>query len=278
MRFRAGAVSPDEKEAMKMEEKDGPAGREMPEGVARFSDEELKLELKRLLSDGDTLARTLEILPSYARDLLGRVASGEISEEDFLREVFVGDCPNCEGSETVDCDLVEGIEDVTVGLCNVCGYLWCLECGVRVERGESCGHREACRVCMEDRDAYGECGISPNECPNIIEWMLGSGEFGLAASGCAWCGAEIGRDGEVFAIGARVKEGVEFTGISADRPRFLPVAVAGKVVPAMITFPDSRAKLEGNDVMFMACSEKCAKAFKVALVEEKSLNDRISLN
>lgn len=262
-----------------MDENGGrPDGTEEPEAQPGYTDEELKEELRRLLSDDEVLVETLENLPSYARDLLSRAASGDISEEEFLREVFVGDCPRCESSDTVDCDRVEGVEDVTVGLCNECGFTWCLECGVPVDRGEACGHWEICDECSEEKDEYEECGIPPFECPQVVEWMQGLGVFHLAGSGCAWCGAAIEEDMEVFAVGAGIKEGVDFTGVPEDESRFLPVVIGGRIVPAVITSPDSQAKIDGNDVMFMVCSGECAETLKRALEKEKETNDRISLN
>ena len=41
----------------------------------------------------------------------------------------------------------------------------------------------------------------------------------------------------------------------------------------MVTSEDSEAKRDGNDVMFLVCSEECGKEMKAALEEEKSLGD-----
>jgi|GEM_PF-416088 hypothetical protein len=243
-----------------------------------YSDDEFKEDLRRLLEDERLLTETAANLPDYARDLLSRAASGEISESEFLREVFVGDCPNCESRDTVDCDTVEGIEDITVGLCRDCGFTWCVECGVPVTRGEICPHWQVCEECEEEKDEYDECGIQPADCPFIVEWIQATSRIEVVQPGCAWCGADISDEEEVFAVGAKIKEGIDFVGERVASSGFLPVIVAGKVVPAVVTAPDSQAKLEGNDIMFMVCGEQCADALKKALEEEKDLIDRIGQN
>lgn len=234
--------------------------------------------LRKLFADESALAETLEFLSPYARGLVNRALAGEISEAEFLREVFVGDCPNCESTCTVDCQDVTDIEDVAVGLCHDCGYTWCLECGAQVERGEPCGHWEICGGCDEEKDEFGECGIPAFDCPLVVAWIAGSSGPGLEVPGCAWCGACMACEGEVFAIGARIEKGVGFTGANGTGSPLLPVVVAGRIIPAVVTSCDSQAKLEGNDIMFMVCGEGCAKALRGALIEEKSLHDRIKLN
>jgi hypothetical protein len=242
------------------------------------SDEELKEELRRLLAEDELLKDAIENLPDYARELLNRAASGDVSEAEFLREVFVGDCPNCSSVKTVDCDEIVGIEDITIGLCEDCGYIWCLECGVPVERGEICGHWQVCEDCEEEKDEYDECGIPPIECPYILEWMKGTGVLDVEAPGCAWCGEQIGEDAEVFAVGAKIKEGIDFVGDGIAGSPFLPVVIGGRLVSAVVTAADSQAKIDGNDIMFMVCSQECAEALKLELEKEKDIIDRTSLN
>ena len=58
--------------------------------------------------------------------LLDAATDSDISEDEFLMLVFVGDCPNCSSELTVCCDEVKEIDYPTVGLCKECGYMWCL--------------------------------------------------------------------------------------------------------------------------------------------------------
>jgi len=254
------------------EEGERPRGPERPL-PRNLDEEELKEGLRQLLSDADSLSGTLELLSPYARELVEAVASGAITEEEFLREVFVGDCPSCEGRSTTDCDDVAGILDVTVGLCRDCGYTWCLECGAATPPGGPCGHWEVCGECTEERDEFGECGIPLFDCPAVIDRTAA----GPGASLCAWCGVHTG-GADVFAIGAMMEKEFEFDGPTEEGCPMVPVAVAGRIVPAVVTAPGSRARLDGYDVMFVTCSEECAVALRGALSEERDRNDRNSLN
>ncbi len=71
----------------------------------------------------------------------------------------------------MDCSLVDGIEDITVGLCSVCGYLWCLECDASLLTSPACGHWLVCEICDEEKEHDGFCGIMPWDCKRISEWL-----------------------------------------------------------------------------------------------------------
>ncbi|MHB8110785.1 MAG: hypothetical protein ACYDHW_12230 [Syntrophorhabdaceae bacterium] len=80
-------------------------------------------------------------------------------------------CPHCGESNTIDCSLIDMINDATVGLCLICGYLWCLECDSSLITGINCGHWQICTSCSEEKEASGYCGTPPWECPYIREWL-----------------------------------------------------------------------------------------------------------
>lgn len=71
----------------------------------------------------------------------------------------------------MDCGKVEGILDTSVGLCPVCGYLWCLECDASLITGISCGHWQICATCGERKGPSGQCGKIPLKCPHIQVWL-----------------------------------------------------------------------------------------------------------
>ena len=229
--------------------------------------------------DGSTLE---EYVLALVRDmekegLLDAAADDDVSEEEFLRLVFVGDCPSCGSENTICCDEFEDIDDPTVGLCNECGYFWCLECGSAQVRGETCGHWDVCDRCDEEKDEFEDCGIMPSECPRVLEWI--AEEYALASQGsCAWCGAAIPEFAEVYAVGAKLKGGIEFRAGNGDAAFFMPVTVAGRLVPAIVTGQGSDARAHGDDLMFMTCSEACASDLRDALREEKELVERAELN
>ena len=97
--------------------------------------------------------------------------STALDEDQFISEAMVGECPECGSANTVDCDEVEGIYDIEVGLCGNCGYLWCLECGSHLTSGIICGHWEICSNCAKEKDEFGSCGIPPLECKEIKNWL-----------------------------------------------------------------------------------------------------------
>ena len=92
----------------------------------------------------------------------------KIERDAFTSSMLVGNCPNCGSINTHDCKSLEKIppmeihgikfppmeigsdcpialklDDPTVGHCDTCGYLWCLECGKELSEDQPiCGHWE----------------------------------------------------------------------------------------------------------------------------------------
>lgn len=86
------------------------------------------------------------------------------------RDNTAGSCPHCGDSNTMDCSSVETINDATVGLCCICGYLWCTECDASLMTGVDCGHWHICSACPDKKES-GFCGTLPLECCRIQEWL-----------------------------------------------------------------------------------------------------------
>ena len=61
----------------------------------------------------------------------------------LISSLMVGNCPKCESKKTTDCENEMGINDICVGKCVQCGYLWCLECGKKYE-GKCCSCMGCC--------------------------------------------------------------------------------------------------------------------------------------
>lgn len=80
-------------------------------------------------------------------------------------------CPHCGNPDTLNCAKIDGINDATVGLCLVCGYVWCLECDSSLLTGINCGHWHICTACPQEKQPSGRCATSPLECPYIREWL-----------------------------------------------------------------------------------------------------------
>jgi hypothetical protein len=107
-------------------------------------------------------------LPDDVQDMLKKAMeeSSASTEDQFLAEIMIGECPHCRHNNTKDCEEVDGIEDCTVGLCMRCGYVWCSECGRPLIDGIHCKHWEICDQC-DQADEYGMCDIDPLDCDKL---------------------------------------------------------------------------------------------------------------
>ena len=89
---------------------------------------------------------------------------------------------------------------------------------------------------------------------------------------CAWCRNQISDDIEIFAFGAKIQPGADLSDYEGEAIQLMIVS-EDRFVPMMVTSEGSEAKIDGNDVMFLVCSEKCGIKMKTALEREKSLGD-----
>ena len=90
-----------------------------------------------------------------------------------------------------------------------------------------------------------------------------------ALSKCAWCRKYISEEEEVFSAGVKFKPGVglsEYEGHCID----LSLVSDEKPLYMLVTMADSDAKKDGNDGMFLFCSEKCGHELKNILEKEIS--------
>lgn len=120
------------------------------------------------MEDNDEILNLWASLPKDLQQKLKKIAeeSSAATDEQFIAEVMIGECPRCGSNHTKDCDEVDGIEDLTVGLCMRCGYLWCSECGRSLTQNIQCEHWEICEEC-EEADETGFCDIDPMECQKL---------------------------------------------------------------------------------------------------------------
>ena len=91
-----------------------------------------------------------------------------------------------------------------------------------------------------------------------------------ALSKCAWCRSHINDHMEVLGLGAKLKPDVD---LSEYESHCLQIDLISEEKPIymMITAQGSDAKSNGNDGMFLICSEKCGKKLKGVLEKEISL-------
>jgi hypothetical protein len=81
---------------------------------------------------------------------------------------------------------------------------------------------------------------------------------------CAWCGTPIDEDAPVVTVslkGPRDESQVEAS--------MIELAVAGRIVPALVPKDDSDAARDGILALVMFCDEPCAEAFKDAWEKER---------
>ena len=89
---------------------------------------------------------------------------------------------------------------------------------------------------------------------------------------CAWCGALIPEDTEVFSLGAKLKPDID---LKRDEGTVihLRLETIDKVVLAIVPTSDSPAKKEGKAILFMICSDDCGTALGKALEQDVNVVD-----
>ena len=87
---------------------------------------------------------------------------------------------------------------------------------------------------------------------------------------CAWCRGNISDEMEVFCVGAKLKPEIDLSGYQSHCIE-IGLATEKKQVCMMVTAKDSQAHNEGNDGMFMVCSEKCGQNLEESLQNEVKL-------
>jgi hypothetical protein len=90
-----------------------------------------------------------------------------------------------------------------------------------------------------------------------------------ALSKCAWCQSHINNHVEVLGLGARLKPDVD---LSEYESHCIQVGLVSEEKPVymMVTAQGSEARSNGNDCMFLVCSEGCCKKLKRVLEKEIS--------
>lgn len=94
---------------------------------------------------------------------------------------------------------------------------------------------------------------------------------------CAYCGATIPKETEVFSLSAKLRPGVD---LKRNEGTVIPLTLeaADRIVLAIVPTADSAAKKEGKDILFMVCSDDCGNALRKALEKEVNLiNDPQSI-
>jgi hypothetical protein len=84
---------------------------------------------------------------------------------------------------------------------------------------------------------------------------------------CACCQTPIDDHMELSSVGARLRSDVDLSPYEGHCIQ-IRLASEGREVFTMVSREGSEAKKEGNDCMFLVCSEKCENDLKAALAED----------
>ncbi len=76
----------------------------------------------------EAVQEVLDQMPTEVLGELQALMANSQSAEEFINQIFVGDCPKCNSSETGDCEHDPEIDNLLVGRCYECGHMWCTEC------------------------------------------------------------------------------------------------------------------------------------------------------
>ncbi|MCM3900784.1 MAG: hypothetical protein ND866_03695 [Pyrinomonadaceae bacterium] len=88
---------------------------------------------------------------------------------------------------------------------------------------------------------------------------------------CGWCADEIPEDAELLGIPAKARADIDITEMEGQVIDVF-LTLRERNVQALVVAKDSPAKREGNDLLFVACSESCAEALKQAVGREIELD------
>ena len=91
-------------------------------------------------------------------------------------------------------------------------------------------------------------------------------------SHCCWCGESIQDDKEMFGLGAKARQGVDLSPFEGEGIE-IKMPVSGRQFCTLIPTSDSDARKDGNDLMFVACSNECAYELKELINKEIDQGD-----
>lgn len=87
---------------------------------------------------------------------------------------------------------------------------------------------------------------------------------------CAWCTKDIIEGEDVFGFGAKASHGVDLNGKEGEFVS-LKLALRDQEIFALVPAESSAPRAEGYDLVFITCSEDCAKSLKDALELERDV-------
>jgi hypothetical protein len=88
-------------------------------------------------------------------------------------------------------------------------------------------------------------------------------------SHCGWCRREIGEDEPVIGISMKYRDQKDYRQNQGKIVQF--GLSSGRIVIAGVVKPNSPAKKEGKDVIFMVCSDRCGNELAATMRQECEL-------
>ena len=93
-----------------------------------------------------------------------------------------------------------------------------------------------------------------------------------AMHNCSWCGKPIPDDTPVYGLSGKKRPGMDVSEFEGGAIQISLVSQDRHVI-AIVPPADSDARQDGNDLLFMVCSEICGFDMKTALEDEIALGD-----
>lgn len=88
-------------------------------------------------------------------------------------------------------------------------------------------------------------------------------------SHCGWCRREIGEDEPVIGISMKYRDQKDYRQNQGKIVQF--GLSSGRIVIAGVVKPNSPAKKQGKDVVFMVCSDRCGNELTATMRQECEL-------
>ena len=86
-------------------------------------------------------------------------------------------------------------------------------------------------------------------------------------SHCCWCNREMRDDSERFSINTKFRDPKDYRKNAGKIVEFY-VPVVDRSIMAFAVTPDSEAKKQGYEIMFVICSERCREELSAGLRED----------
>jgi hypothetical protein len=87
---------------------------------------------------------------------------------------------------------------------------------------------------------------------------------------CAWCNRQLSAEEETYGFGARSNPNLVLRNSEGEFVT-LKLSLTEKTIIALVAPEESPAKEAGYDLLFLTCSEQCAKELKDALDLERDV-------